>query len=804
MAWTPLRKVLAGAAGVIAIAVAAGVYLAATFDPNAYKGLAIDYMKDKRNRTLAIDGPVKLSIFPRLALTLSKVTLSEHGRPAEFAHVDEVSLSVAVMPLLGKRVEVDRISARGVRMAYRRDAKGASNIDDLLAPSGSEPPADGASKKPLAFDISRIDLANVALSVQDDLAKVKGTATIVSFSTGRIADGVDSPVELDAQLALSAPAAKGHLRGRTRVQPDLKSGGVALRGMDLQWTGDALGVRQLDTTLSGAAAYDPAAGTVSADGIDLRVSGALGALVLENSRAEVKKFAYDPARKLLSVNTLALKVAGTQSGNPLALSLDWPLLTVTGDSLSGGPLTGSVSLKGATSIEADFKSAAPRGNFERIEVPALETTLKGRSGPRGVSGNLRADLRLDAAARALAVDGLTARLSIEEPSLQPLKLSASGRAGASATAAQWALKGDINGNPFETDGRVGLADKPLSVTANASFQSLDLNRLLPAGGGASGGSGPAATAKEGIDLSALRSLQGRFHLRAGTLAYQHYRATGVNAQAVLSAGVLRAAPLSAGLWGGRVDASATADANQNRFALKASADGVDVQALLKDVADKDLLEGTGRVTADLDTAGRTVGALKSALRGSAALQLRDGAVKGVNLARQLRQARAALSMKADTGTASIKTEKTDFSELSASFAIQAGIARNDDLTLKSPFLRVGGAGSVDIPQARIDYTVRATVAETSKGQGGAELADLRGITVPVHLTGPLDAIAWNIRWSAVAADLLKTQAGKQVEDKLRERLNEKLGLPPRAASTPEGSAPKPRDVLKDRLKGLLR
>ncbi len=37
------------------------------------------------------------------------------------------------------------------------------------------------------------------------------------------------------------------------------------------------------------------------------------------------------------------------------------------------------------------------------------------------------------------------------------------------------------------------------------------------------------------------------------------------------------------------------------------------------------------------------------------------------------------------------------------------------------------------------------------GQDGAQLATLRGLTIPVHLSGPFDTIDWKIQWSAVAA-----------------------------------------------------
>jgi AsmA protein len=269
--------------------------------------------------------------------------------------------------------------------------------------------------------------------------------------------------------------------------------------------------------------------------------------------------------------------------------------------------------------------------------------------------------------------------------------------------------------------------------------------------------------------------------------------------ATLETGVLRISALQGKMWGGMLEATALADARASRVAMKAMANGVNVQALLKDVAAKDFLEGKGRVNADLDTAGRSVAEMKSRLKGQVGVLLRDGAVKGVNLAKSLRQAKAALAARGDATQRSIQVEKTDFSEMNISFLVDSGIARSHDLDLKSPFLRLGGEGSVDIAKGRVDYTARATVTDTSKGQDGAELSALKGLTVPVKLSGPFDAVDWNIQWSAVAAGAVRNQ--------LEGKLKDKLGLPAGGASAPAAKdvlKEKAQDKVKDKLKGLLK
>jgi len=167
----------------------------------------------------------------------------------------------------------------------------------------------------------------------------------------------------------------------------------------------------------------------------------------------------------------------------------------------------------------------------------------------------------------------------------------------------------------------------------------------------------------------------------------------------------------------------------------------------------------------------------------------------------MRQAKAALSLKDDASQKAVQTEKTDFSELSASFQIADGVARSNDLDLKSPYLRLGGDGAADIGKGRIDYTARATVTGTAAGQGGAELAALKGVTVPVRLTGPFEAIEWKIQWSAVAAGAVQNK----LEDKLRDKLGLKAPAGGASAAAGAASAPTPKQQLKDKLlKGLFK
>ena len=805
-----LRRVALGVLGVLALGVALVAWFVASFDADRYKGVAVDWMKRTHERTLVIDGPVKLSVLPRLEVQLSRLRLSEHGRAEEFAAIDEVGLAVELLPLLSRRLVVERVAARGVRAVYTRDAQGRRNVDDLLGTTdkGHDRANDAtspATPAPLAlkFDISGIELEDVRASVRDELLPFVGDVTLVSLKSGRLASGVAAPVSLEARLALQQPAVSGRLAGQTRLTVDTAEGAVAADAMKLEFKGDVPGVRALDARLTGALAYAAKTGALQAKDLGLDLDAALGEIRLADSHLALASLAYDPAKQSIALAKLQLKLAGLQGKEPLALALDWPQLDVQGQALKGSPLSGSFSVAGVNALEGRFASGAPTGSFEQIRLPGLNVALKGRNGPRRIEGELKSELLLKAAQRAAAFDKLELQAKVEEPGAPALALAVRGTAHASAQDAAWKLAGSLNENKLASEGTAKFGNGPKSVPtvqAEARFDSLDLNKLLPASAAASAPKGGAPAADAPVDLAPLRAVNGKFALRAGSLALRQYRVGDATVDATLNNGQLRIPTLQGKAWGGSIDASGSADAASQRVAVKLAGSGVDVHALLKDVAGFERLDGTGRVAADVQSAGRSVAELRRGLAGSASLQLRDGAIRGVNLAKMLRQAKAALSLKQDAAQRAGQTEKTDFSELNASFRIADGVARNSDLDAKSPFLRVGGAGDIDIGRGRIDYTAKATVVGTAKGQDADELAALKGLTVPVRLTGPFEAVDWSVQWSAVAAGALKGE----IQQRLGEALGKQLGVKPAPGGASAPPAKKPEDLLKDKLRGLLR
>lgn len=370
----------------------------------------------------------------------------------------------------------------------------------------------------------------------------------------------------------------------------------------------------------------------------------------------------------------------------------------------------------------------------------------------GMAVNLSSGYRLDFDKQRFAFPGVDLKISDE-------------RAGAgSATSAK---------------GSIEIALAPQSIQFDLAVDRVNLDRYLGTEKGKAAAAGkPGASAggtEEPIDLSALKGLNLKGTLKVDQFIASNVKLEKVDVGVQAASGKVDIHPLAASLYQGSLAGSASVNANTQRFSIKSQLDGVAIGPLLHDALDNDLLEGRGNVALDLQTGGNTVSAMKKALAGTAKLTLRDGALKGINLEEMIRQARA-LRSKAPAEQKAEKTERTDLTELTASFVVKNGVAHNDDLSAKSPLLRLAGSGNVDIGAGVIDYLAKVSVVGTSGGQGGKEAAELRGVTVPVKISGPLDAPRFRADLGAAARDVAREKAEEKIKeekDQLRDRARER-------------------------------
>jgi AsmA protein len=489
------------------------------------------------------------------------------------------------------------------------------------------------------------------------------------------------------------------------------------------------------------------------------------------------------ATQTASVQALQLAVQGKVGADAFTLALDAPTLNLAQTSSSADAIQLSATLSGAARRGAVLLSLqGVQGNAQQLNVASLGVKLDAALGSTTLKGQLNSPVAVQVASQAVALSKLVGSVDIANPTM-PMKQVSLPIQGALqfngvAHTAAVNLSTQLDDTKLLASAKVSQFS-PLAMAFDMNLDQLNIDKYLPPAPTAATGGNPPGTAPDTpLDLSALRGLTASGNVRIGALQVAKLKLQKINAKVALAGGRLALDPVSLSLYDGSTSGSVVVNAQGNAMALRQNLVGVNVNPLLQDLLAKDVLEGRGNVALDITTHGDTVGALKKALAGTAALALKDGAIKGINLAQTLRDAKAKLGQtnpQASTTQQANTSQQTDFSELTASFKIAGGVAHNDDLALKSPFLRLSGAGDIDIAAAQMNYLAKATVVASGEGQGGQDMAQLKGLSVPVRVSGPFANLSYQVQWGAMLEDATKArvEAKKQeiqtkVDDKVKE------------------------------------
>jgi AsmA protein len=404
---------------------------------------------------------------------------------------------------------------------------------------------------------------------------------------------------------------------------------------------------------------------------------------------------------------------------------------------------------------------------------SLGAQLKGKQPLVDAKVALEAGYRFSLARQEYALNGLSLKVEGTAAEFSRLALALSG--DVRADVAKESVSAELTAKFDETTVKGKAAMAKFSAphyTFEVDVDRLNLDRYLAASPKAKPAAGANAKVEVDVpvDLSGLKGLRADGKLSVGALQVQGLKLADLKAQLHAADGRADLAPHSAKLYEGTLQGAMSLNASGNRVALKETLANVAIGPLVKDLMGRDALEGRGNVTVDVTAAGATVNAMKKMLVGTARVALRDGAVKGFNLTEALRKTKAAFGSKSAQQQPADQSQRTDFSEMTASFVIKNGVAHNDDLEVKAPLVRLGGAGDIDIGNSQLNYVAKATVVATSRGQGGADLDHLAGLTVPVKLTGPFDAPKYEIDYGALATGAAKAQIKEKAKEKIEERL----------------------------------
>lgn len=812
---------------IIIIAIAALAALPFIIDPNDYKDEIAAQVEKATGRQLTLQGDISLSVFPWIALELGPLSLSNaSGFKAEsFASVEAAEIRIKLMPLLKKQLEMDTIVLDGLLLNLETNEAGVTNWDDLTEPKAetdetASTTSDSSATEPsnglAAISIAGVKLTNANVLWSDASKDENFQLRNLNLDTDPLVPGEPTALTTSFDLISSKPEAKAHIKIDTNVIVDLEKQVYALEELKLNTVANssAMPLQQANLNLQADVNANMASEMITinnlvmnlqAAGIEQKIDAELTGLIEANlatqqhrisnlvimADLEDEKLPGGKAKLDVNTNIIANLADETFQANDLAIKL--------------ADLTMNGRFQGEKILSDDL---AFNGN---IQIKPFNL--------RKLANDLEIELPVMADTSTLELVQLTTELSGTKNSVQTKDLQ--------LTLDQSQLTGQFGMRNFE---------KP-AYTFNLSLDQIDADRYLPpvkegADQPAQEVATPATAAAGGsseLPLATLRDINAKGSLNIGKL-----KASGISTENIVITidakdGLIKLSPLSAELYQGKYQGNINIDAREDnlKLAIDETLQGVQAGPLLMDLTGNDRISGTANANVKLNGSGKDLDAIKQSLAGNGAFSFTDGALKGINIAEAIRQAKALLS--GQKATENNQPVQTDFSSLKGSFTANEGIVNNQDLELMSPLLRVTGAGDIDIPREVIDYAVRVSIVGTAEGQGGKTLEELKGLTIPVKITGSFDSPRPQVDLAAVLKEQATDEMKAKAEEKLKEKLGDglggllggKLGIEsesesssttteepvteeqPSADTTEEEASPSAEDALKEKLKSLF-
>ncbi|MEE1673167.1 AsmA family protein [Agarivorans aestuarii] len=170
-----MKKLLYVVAALVVLLVIGVVVAVSMVNTDDIKKLLVDKTKETTGRELIIEGDLGWRFFPSIGFELGSLRLRDNP---EFGDGDTISISgaemsVALMPLFSKSIEVGDISVRGLTLRHQTKADGSTSLDDLTqtnedqsAPSEPASTEESSGTSPAGWSVSLAGIEIVDANVE--------------------------------------------------------------------------------------------------------------------------------------------------------------------------------------------------------------------------------------------------------------------------------------------------------------------------------------------------------------------------------------------------------------------------------------------------------------------------------------------------------------------------------------------------------------------------------------------------------------------------------------------------------------
>lgn len=727
------------------VAVVGGAIFVLNFDPKIYQDRLVKEIKLRYERDLKINGDLDLSLFPRIGLRVTDVTLSNKNSEEEFSSMKEVRFSVALWPLLFDRFLVDHVKVKGFKTHVVRYPDGSFNIDDFYAlpldfdaehmahrRQQAEADISQEAQSRLAANEFRVDIAGLELEegsvlVEDLGSKRQFGLENMSLHTGRITFGEPFSLTLNAKVDTRHPEDDASLsvKGMMRLDPAASIYQVGRLNATLQ--GQIQGYKVEQGGLSGDFSLDNFTGYVKATSVQFLLG--LTALSDDSRLAKISSQVQAEEVGLNRVDTQLLAQNLELKGNiadlekrSIAWQLNSPNLNLSGFDAAGDPLTGTVQFRGEESMDLNvsldgFSGLASNLNVRENKINGQYLTVANRI----VDIDFSSPLVMNLISGEFSYTALSGRVSLSDGDMRqeaPIIASINGNlkkglidfnADAVMDSERMSLSGSLEGlsKPqinFDLQAESLALDHILGVDTSLPLTSLMFDSKSAA---VEGQAEPEATEErlsnedeklvaepevaetpqvKSRDLSLKQELLSRLSgigtFNIGTMSYRGLEFKDLGTTLIFnSSSDIKIKSLRAQLFGGELYANSDMSFDDGSVSLELKLSNVEMQELLEGLKARVLLSGKADIELDLASMGLSEKELLQNLNGQIKFGVGEGRLQGFSVQKVLDD----IDYLIDTGSQQLhfnESEQSPFERFEFAAEVDEGVINFDSLNLE--------------------------------------------------------------------------------------------------------------------------
>ncbi|GLR63242.1 AsmA family protein [Marinospirillum insulare] len=793
------------------------IFLLVTFvDLNELKPRIETLAKEQASIDLRIPGDLSWSFYPYLGIELGKAQLRPLSTPDAnpLASIQKAAVGVALMPLIGGEVKIQRLHLIQPEIYLHRNAEGVANWElvqealaqttdaansiestslakdtDQQAATQTQADTDSNPSMQLNLEIADIWLDKAAVKINDEVEKLDIELTEVSLRAKDVSLDKAFPIEFAAKLALNEPAAQLNLNLETEVKLDLAAEHYALNNLKLKLvtTYPEMLNTPLTLTLDGGLDAQMASGQVKVP-LNLSVTApdwkdvslpeisttqlAINAdLNLNTQLYLINKLQLDTGVRLdKQSKLLPLKLQATAEAN-----LERQLANLN-QQLSFNELQQQLTLEASQLLEE------PEFNgLLTLEISRLRKLLT----DLGIELPEMADLTtLNQVLATLGFSGDLQKITFNQLDLGFDDTQFKGNAEVKLENLAVLLR--LAGDKLDADRYLPppmQADEKPSEQVNAAGE--DSKEVLTAA--------TTADEEELLPVELIKTLNLDIGFNLDKLKISGLNLEKIDLSLTAKDGLVNLKRANLDMYQGTFRNKAVIDVRKEpaKLNLTTQLKKLNLRPLLNDLEQESIpFRGKLNLVGNFNTQGTRLSQWLAHSNGKGNLRLLDGAVTGVNLSKEVCVAAASI----DGSTANQQwSEDTEFTQLFADINLVNGQLNNQDLKLAIPGFEVSGFGFFHLVAQDFLYNLGIRFSEDTNQQVCTVSSNLAKVRWPVECKGSLASDSTSIRCRP-DTKAVTSLVGQLLKDAAQEKAKKKI----------QESQDKIKDKAKNKLRGLFR